>query len=213
MAEICDTLTRIGLGRECRRSRSVEGFHHRLCHWRQSSIRTPTACASAWSTREAAPVQVVCGALTPHRYARASSPVPAHTFPAKLTLGRGVIRGVRSLGMLCSAAELELSEDHDGIIELPDDAPVVAALASNGAGLSVIRSSRSISRPNRPMRPAFPASRAIWPPPDYGRYKTPEPSRRRSASSCPGAMSRSEFSPATTSSLCPQFALAHGASA
>ena len=31
--------------------------------------------------------------------------------------------------MLCSAAELELSEDHDGIIELPDDAPVGVAYA------------------------------------------------------------------------------------
>ena len=31
--------------------------------------------------------------------------------------------------MLCSAAELELSDDHDGIIELPDDAPVGVAYA------------------------------------------------------------------------------------
>jgi phenylalanyl-tRNA synthetase beta chain len=42
----------------------------------------------------------------------------------KITLEKGVIRGAPSNGMLCSAAELELSEDHDGIIELPDDAPV-----------------------------------------------------------------------------------------
>ena len=35
-----------------------------------------------------------------------------------------MIRGEKSNGMLCSAAELELSEDHDGIIVLPDDAPV-----------------------------------------------------------------------------------------
>ena len=31
--------------------------------------------------------------------------------------------------MLCSAAELELSDDHEGIIELPDDAPVGVAYA------------------------------------------------------------------------------------
>jgi len=42
----------------------------------------------------------------------------------KCTLGKGVIRGVESLGMLCSAAELELSNDHEGIIELPEDAPI-----------------------------------------------------------------------------------------
>ena len=35
-----------------------------------------------------------------------------------------MIRGVESHGMLCSGAELELSEDHDGILELPADAPV-----------------------------------------------------------------------------------------
>ena len=41
----------------------------------------------------------------------------------------GVIRGVASNGMLCSTRELGLGEDHDGIIELPDDAPVGAPFA------------------------------------------------------------------------------------
>ena len=41
-----------------------------------------------------------------------------------ITIAKGVIRGVESNGMLCSGFELELSEDHDGIIELPADAPV-----------------------------------------------------------------------------------------
>ncbi len=47
----------------------------------------------------------------------------------KITLGKGVIRGVESGGMLCSGAELELSDDHDGILDLPDDAPVGVAYA------------------------------------------------------------------------------------
>ncbi|MCH3002804.1 hypothetical protein K3W91_14990, partial [Listeria monocytogenes] len=34
------------------------------------------------------------------------------------------IRGVESNGMMCSTRELELGEDHDGIIELPADAPI-----------------------------------------------------------------------------------------
>src|SRR5690606_8507701 len=46
-----------------------------------------------------------------------------------ITLSIGTIRGVESRGMLCSAAELELSNDHDGIIELPEDAPVGAPYA------------------------------------------------------------------------------------
>jgi len=50
---------------------------------------------------------------------------PGTYIPGKdITLGKGVIRGVESNGMLCSAAELELSNDHDGIIDLPEDAPV-----------------------------------------------------------------------------------------
>ncbi len=71
------------------------------------------------------PVQVVCGA--PNARAGMKSVFsPAGTYiPGKgITLAKGVIRGVESNGMLCSAAELELSEDHDGIIELPADAPV-----------------------------------------------------------------------------------------
>src|SRR6185295_7468470 len=40
------------------------------------------------------------------------------------------IRGVPSKGMLMSAAELALGEDHSGIIELPEDAPVGTSYAS-----------------------------------------------------------------------------------
>ncbi|MCX5513665.1 phenylalanine--tRNA ligase subunit beta [Kaistia algarum] len=71
------------------------------------------------------PVQVVCGAPNA-RTGMKSVFSPAGTYiPGKnITLAVGTIRGVESHGMLCSAAELELSEDHDGIIDLPDDAPV-----------------------------------------------------------------------------------------
>ena len=58
------------------------------------------------------------------------SPVGTYIPGKKITLAKGVIRGVESNGMLCSAAELELSEDHDGIIDLPDDAPVGVAYAA-----------------------------------------------------------------------------------
>ena len=65
--------------------------------------------------------------------ARASSACsrrPAPIIPGKnITLGVGTIRGVESRGMLCSAAELQISEDHDGIMELPADAPIGAGYA------------------------------------------------------------------------------------
>jgi phenylalanyl-tRNA synthetase beta chain len=73
------------------------------------------------------PVQVVCGAPNA-RTGMKSVFSPAGTYiPGKdITIGKGVIRGVESAGMLCSAAELQLSEDHDGIIDLPADAPLGA---------------------------------------------------------------------------------------
>jgi len=76
-------------------------------------------------TGEGAPVQVVCGAPNARAGLVTVFAPPGTYIPAKdFTLGIGNIRGVESRGMMCSAAELQLSEDHDGIIELPADAPV-----------------------------------------------------------------------------------------
>jgi phenylalanyl-tRNA synthetase beta chain len=72
-----------------------------------------------------APVQVVCGAPNARAGLISVFSAPGTFIPGKnITLGVGTIRGVESRGMLCSAAELQLSEDHDGIMELPADAPV-----------------------------------------------------------------------------------------
>ena len=72
-----------------------------------------------------APIQVVCGAPNARAGLKSVFALPGAYIPAKgITLGKGVIRGVESNGMLCSAFELELSNDHEGIIELPADAPV-----------------------------------------------------------------------------------------
>jgi len=74
------------------------------------------------------PLQVVCGAPN----ARAGmlgvfGPPGAHVPGSGITLKVAAIRGVTSNGMMCSTRELELGEDHDGIIELPADAPVGAS--------------------------------------------------------------------------------------
>ena len=71
------------------------------------------------------PIQVVCGAPNARAGMKGVFSAPGTFIPGKnITLTVGTIRGVESRGMLCSAAELMISDDHDGIIELPDDAPV-----------------------------------------------------------------------------------------
>jgi phenylalanyl-tRNA synthetase beta chain len=77
-----------------------------------------------------AAVQVVCGAPNARAGLVSVFSAPGTFIPGKnITLGVGTIRGVESRGMLCSAAELQISEDHDGIMELPADAPIGAAYA------------------------------------------------------------------------------------
>jgi phenylalanyl-tRNA synthetase beta chain len=76
------------------------------------------------------PVQVVCGASN----ARAGmlgvfGPPGAYVPGSAMTLKVAAIRGVESHGMLCSIRELQLGDEHEGIIELAEDAPVGAAFA------------------------------------------------------------------------------------
>src|SRR6202008_1236960 len=72
-----------------------------------------------------APVQVVCGAPNARTGLVGVFSPPGTFIPGKnITLSVGTIRGVESRGMLCSEAELELSDNHAGIMELPADAPI-----------------------------------------------------------------------------------------
>jgi phenylalanyl-tRNA synthetase beta chain len=76
------------------------------------------------------PLQVVCGAPNARAglvgvLGLAGAIVPAGGFELK----KSAIRGVESNGMMCSSRELELGDDHQGIIELPGDAPVGMAFA------------------------------------------------------------------------------------
>src|SRR5262245_36412552 len=71
------------------------------------------------------PVQVVCGAPNARTGMKGVFVPPGAFIPGKnITLAVGTIRGVESRGMLVSEFELQLSDDHEGIIDLPADAPV-----------------------------------------------------------------------------------------
>ena len=70
-------------------------------------------------------VSVVCGAPNARTGMKAVFAAPGAFIPGTgITLKVGEIRGVQSAGMLLSAREMGLGDDHSGIIELPEDAPV-----------------------------------------------------------------------------------------
>ena len=85
-------------------------------------------------------VQVVCGAPNAHTGMKGVFSPAGTIIPRTGALLReSTIRGVASRGMLCSAYELGLGEDHDGIIEVAADAPVGAKYADLlGLGDAVI---------------------------------------------------------------------------
>ncbi len=126
---VVEALTRIGL--------EVEGVHNpgdALKAFRVAKVLTaerhPQADKLQVLSVDAGdgPMQVVCGAPN----ARAGlvgvfGPPGAYVPGLDVTLKVAAIRGVESNGMMCSTRELELGEDHDGIIELPADAPVGTA--------------------------------------------------------------------------------------
>lgn len=76
------------------------------------------------------PIEVVCGAANVVAGMKSPLAQPGVTLPNGTTLKKTQIRGVTSNGMLCSAVELGLGDEADGIMELPADAPTGESLAS-----------------------------------------------------------------------------------
>ena len=124
---IVDTLTRIGL--------EVEGVHDRaqaLGPFTIARVLTAEPHPAADKLRlltvdtgAGPPVQVVCGAPNARANLVGVFGGPGAYVPGSdLTLEVATIRGVESRGMMCSARELQLGDDHAGIIELPEDAPI-----------------------------------------------------------------------------------------
>ncbi|MBN8949719.1 MULTISPECIES: phenylalanine--tRNA ligase subunit beta [unclassified Rhizobium] len=100
-------------------------------------------------TGNGAPVQVVCGAPNARAGLVGAFAAPGTYVPGiDVTLAIGNIRGVESRGMMCSEKELEISDSHDGIIDLPEDAPVGTSFAAY-AGLDDPMIEINLT-PNRP---------------------------------------------------------------
>ncbi len=100
-------------------------------------------------TGSGAPVQVVCGAPNARAGLVGAFAAPGNYVPGiDVTLAVGNIRGVESHGMMCSEKELQMSDSHDGIIDLPEDAPVGTSFAAY-AGLDDPMIEINLT-PNRP---------------------------------------------------------------
>ncbi len=77
------------------------------------------------------PLQIVCGAPNARAGLVGALARPGDYVPGiDVTLSVGKIRGVESHGMMCSEKELNMSEDHNGIIDLPEDAPIGTSFAT-----------------------------------------------------------------------------------
>lgn len=69
-------------------------------------------------------IQIVCGAPNVRAGVRVPCAMVGAELPGGFKIKRAKLRGVPSNGMLCSARELGVSEDHDGLWLLPEDAPI-----------------------------------------------------------------------------------------
>ena len=206
LTEIVDALTRIGL--------EVEHVHDPAAQLKDFTIaqvieasRHPNADklqVCMVDTGAGAPVQVVCGAPNARAGLRTVFSAPGTYIPAKkITIAKGVIRGVESGGMLCSAGELDLPGESEGIIELPEDAPVGAVYAQ-WAGLDdpVIEINLT---PNRPDAAGVAGVARDLAAAGLGALKTVAPAPVVGGFPCPVGV-RLDFAPADAH-LAPLFAL------
>src|SRR5580658_385847 len=130
--EITDTLTRIGLELEGVENRGAAIETFRVAHVIEA-LPHPNADrlrACRVDTGDGI-VSVVCGAPNARTGMKAVFAAPGSFIPGtNVTLKVGEIRGVQSAGMLLSAREMGLGDDHAGIVELPEDAPVGVSYAT-----------------------------------------------------------------------------------
>ncbi|MGA3402894.1 MAG: phenylalanine--tRNA ligase subunit beta [Acetobacteraceae bacterium] len=127
LADITATLTRIGLELEGVEDPTTALASFRIAHV-VAAVQHPNADRLRVCTVDTGDgiVSVVCGAPNARTGMKGVFAAPGSFIPGtQVTLRVGEIRGVQSAGMLLSAREMGLGEDHSGIIDLPQDAPVV----------------------------------------------------------------------------------------
>ena len=94
------------------------------------------------------PVRVVCGAANVREGLKVALAQVGAVLPDGTVLKEAKLRGEISRGMLCSAQELGVGDDHEGIIELPDDAVVGSSVAGIFRSRPVIDIKTAANRPD-----------------------------------------------------------------
>jgi phenylalanyl-tRNA synthetase beta chain len=154
-------------------------------------------------TGDGKPIQVVCGAPNARTGMTGVFVPPGAFIPGKnMTLAIGTIRGVESRGMLVSEFELQISDDHDGIIDLPADAPIGTAYAKY-AGLDDAVLDINLT-PNRPDCTGVNGIARDLAATDLGTFKERTPKPVKGEFLCPVSV-KLDFG--QTHPLCPAFAL------
>ena len=146
------------------------------------------------------PIQVVCGAPNARAGMIGAFAAPGAYVPGiDTTLAVGSIRGVESRGMMCSERELMMSDAHDGIIDLPLDAPVGTSFASY-AGLDDPMIEINLT-PNRPDCTGVSGIARDLAAAGLGTLKSPAIPVIKSQGACPVSVTIED------ADLCPGFAL------
>ena len=205
LGEIVDKLTMIGLEVE-----KVEDPAKTYAPFKVvevvSAVKHPNADrlrVCMVNTGEGAPIQVVCGAPNARAGMKAVLGKPGAYIPGKnITLSVGKIRDVESHGMLISGAEIGFSDDSDGIIEMPADAPVGKPFAEIlGADDPVIEINLT---PNRADCTGVNGIARDLGAAGIGKFKENTPKTIEGSFPCPVAV---KFDFGSTAPLCPGFAL------
>ncbi len=148
-------------------------------------------------------MQIVCGAPNARKGVKiAYAPVGAYVPGIDVTLKKAKIRGVESFGMMCSAREMEMGDDHDGIIEAPAEAKIGDPVSGwLGADDPVIDFEVT---PNRPDTNGVNGVARDLAAAGLGKLITPEPKAIKGEFECPQKIAL-DF-PEDAKNACPAFA-------
>ncbi len=130
--EICTALTALGLEVDAFEDRAATYAPFKVAYVEKAEKHPDADRLRVCNVQtDKGTIQVVCGAPNARTGMKAVFAPEGSVIPRDGTvLKKGTIRGVESCGMLVSAAEMSLSDEHDGIIEVDENIPVGTPLAA-----------------------------------------------------------------------------------